>query len=148
MQSFSEIRSPEEFQLNTKKFYLSKLTASEGRQILIMYPSSAPRLFTHADYANNEQIMLQLFKHVFVEIEIGKYLALKTLDLIDNHVDNAIDLIALEKKMFEYNFGFFLEGKIFPGLTDFAVKIEEWATKIAMSFSEQLFQVEKPRSVN
>jgi hypothetical protein len=104
--------SPKEFTFTThegheKKFILSKFPAVEGREILCQWPLTAlPKV---GDYPANEEIMFKLMAYVAVPQKTGDPLRLTTKELINNHVPDAVLNMSLEREMFKYNFGFFLE---------------------------------------
>jgi hypothetical protein len=98
------------------KFVLSKFPATVGREILLQYPTSAlPKV---GDYSTNEALMLRMMKYVAVIIDgRPEPLELTTMELVDNHVKGASDLLRLEWAMMNYNFDFFGDGKL-SGILD------------------------------
>lgn len=90
-----------------KTFFISRLPAVQGREIVAKYPMSAlPKV---GDYAVNEETMLKLVSFVAVEKPDG--LRLTTRALVDNHVSDWEMLFQLEKAMLAYNTSFFGNGK-------------------------------------
>lgn len=99
---------PKEIEIKGKKYIISKLPATVGREVLFKYPTSnLPKV---GDYNVSQEIMLKLLSYVAVELEDGRQIQLNTQSLIDNHVPSAEALILLEKEMFVYNFDFFHDG--------------------------------------
>ena len=99
---------PKEIEIRDKKYIISKLPATVGREILFKYPTSnIPKI---GDYNVSQEIMLKLLSYTAVVLPDGTQLELKTQTLVDNHVPNAEMLILLEKEMFLYNFSFFSDG--------------------------------------
>lgn len=114
---------PKEISINGKKFIISKLPATVGREVLFLYPTSnIPKV---GDYKASQDIMLKLMSYVAVETADGKQVELKTQALVDNHIPNAETLILLEKEMFAYNFDFFTNGNA----SNFLKALEKRATQ-------------------
>lgn len=108
MARFEQFIDPERVEVGEKAFYLSKLPATEGRELVMQYPTSAvPKL---GDYATNEAMMFKLLARVAVEIPGGTPLALETRGLIDNHVADWEMLVKLEGLMIAKNCSFFANG--------------------------------------
>ena len=105
---------PKEFSVTdhegkTHVYILSKIPAVQGRKILCQYPLSAlPKV---GDYAENERVALDLMSYVAVPVKGGQPVRLATEILINNHVPDAVVQMTIEREMFNYNFGFFLEEK-------------------------------------
>lgn len=92
-----------------KAFVISKLPATVGREILAKYPvSNIPKL---GEYQASEEAMLKLMSYVGVPIDgRDEPLQLTTRTLVENHIEDAEQLLRLEMAMMEYNFSFFGKG--------------------------------------
>jgi len=112
-----------DIEIRGKKFVISKLPATVGREVLFLYPTSnIPKV---GDYGKSQEVMLKLMSYVGVRLENGDVLQLKTKELVDNHVPDAETLILLEKEMFAYNYDFFQNGNA----STFFQELEKRATK-------------------
>lgn len=140
------MKEPKEMTVNGKQFILTKFPPVAGREIVMMYPSSALPKF--GSYKVNQEIMLKLMSYVFVPMPSGDPLPLSSQALVDNHVSDWEMLTALEKAMLEYNCTFFQNGLISKFLDDLAQKVPEWVTKTLMDLSRQSSPMEKPPSTN
>lgn len=90
----------------TKEFFISRMPAVQGREIVAKYPMSAlPKI---GDYAVNEETMLKMMG--FVAVAAADGLRLTTKALVDNHVSDWEMLAQLEKGMLAYNTSFFGNG--------------------------------------
>lgn len=101
-----------------KTFVLSRLPCIPMREVMAKYPvSNIPKL---GEYRASEEVMLLLLSHVAVMVEgRAEPLRLSTSQLINNHVDDAEQLLRLEFAMLEYNTSFFGQGggsNFFAGL--------------------------------
>lgn len=137
---------PKEISINGKKFIISKLPATVGREVLFLYPTSnIPKV---GDYKASQDIMLKLMSYVAVETADGTQVELKTQALVDNHIPNAETLILLEKEMFAYNFDFFTNGNA----SNFLKALEKRATQkgigMLTTLLERLSQAGKQPSKN
>jgi hypothetical protein len=102
----------------SKTFILSRLPAVPMREIMAKYPvSNIPKL---GDYEVSKEVMTLLLSFVGVRVEgRDEPLLLNTIALINNHVDDAEQLLRLEYAMLEYNTSFFGQGgasNFFAGL--------------------------------
>jgi len=137
---------PKDFELNGKKYLLTKFPAIQGREIVCKYPlSGMPKL---GDYAANEEIMLKLMSYVYVKLNEGVPLKLETRALIDNHVGTWENLMRIEAAMLEYNCSFFQNGRASTFLAGIAQKLPQWISKTLKDSLEQLSQTEKQPSTN
>lgn len=135
-----------EIEIRGRKYVISKVPATVGREILFKYPTSnIPKI---GDYAASQDIMLKMMAYVAAVTPEGQRIELKTQTLVDNHVPNAETLILLEKEMFSYNFDFFHDGNA----SDFLKALETRATtkgiEILTTLLERLSQAEKQHSTN
>lgn len=126
----ADLLKPKDFSVldheGKEHFYiLSKIPAVEGREILCQYPLTAlPKV---GDYKANEEVMLKLMS--FVGVKAGNTVVrLTSPTLINNHVPDAVVNMAIEREMFQYNFGFFLEER---ALTFFERLIQMVDSKIS-----------------
>lgn len=133
-----------EIEVKGRRYIISKVPATVGREILFKYPTSnIPKI---GDYAASNDIMLKLMSYVAAITPDGNRVELKTQSLVDNHVPNAESLILIEKEMFKYNFDFFQNGNA----SDFLTALEKRATtkgiEILTTLLERLSQGEKQPS--
>lgn len=135
-----------EIEVRGKRFIISKVPATVGREILFKYPTSnIPKI---GDYNASNEIMLKLMSYVAVEMPNGDKLQLSTQTLVDNHIPDAQTLILLEKEMFAYNFDFFQNGNA----SNFLKGLEKRATQkgigMLTTLLERLSVKEKQHSTN
>lgn len=137
---------PKEISVNGKKFIISKLPATVGREVLFLYPTSnIPKV---GDYKASQDIMLKLMSYVAVETADGKQVELKTQALVDNHIPNAETLILLEKEMFAYNFDFFTNGNASNFLKALEKRATQKGIEMLTTLLERLLQAGKQPSKN
>lgn len=142
----SQFIQEQDFEIGGKKFILSKLPATVGREIVTQYISSGmPKI---GDYKLNEAMMLKMMRYVQVVPETGANLALSSQGLIDSHISDWETLAKIEIAMLEYNVSFFQNGRISNFLTDTAQKLPRWISKILADSLAPLLQKEKPPSTN
>lgn len=99
---------PKEIEVGGKKFMMSKLPATAGREILMSYAGDGKGMTGASD-----KTVLPLLS--FCSVKIGEvWVRLSTAELIDSHLSGAESLVELEMKMLEYNFSFFGQGKTSP----------------------------------
>lgn len=137
---------PKEIEIRDKKYIISKLPATVGREILFKYPTSnIPKI---GDYNVSQEIMLKLLSYTAVVLPDGTQLELKTQTLVDNHVPNAEMLILLEKEMFLYNFSFFSDGNASAFLKALEKRAIQKGSEILTTLLGQLSRQEKQPSTN
>lgn len=138
---------PKEVVIDGKNFILSKVPAVAGREIFSQYlTSAAPKI---GSYDLNKVLMQKLLSYVAVSAGEGApNLKLINDDLINNHVPSWEMLLKLEAAMIEYNCSFFQNGRVSTFLQDVAQKLPAWITKTLTDSLQQLFQTEKPPSMN
>ena len=86
------------------EFIICKVPAIVGRELSREYVTS--NLPVVGGSAASTQAMLKLLSYVDVVKPDGDQINLGTSDLIENHVEDAEELIWLEWEMVKYNFGF------------------------------------------
>jgi hypothetical protein len=95
-----------------RTFYVSKMTAWDGLEIMARYPASlvtataVPKL---AEWETIKDLQLRIMKYVAVEIN-GRLLPLSTQALIDNHAGDWECLARLIAEEVKYNNRFFRDG--------------------------------------
>jgi hypothetical protein len=137
---------PKEITLEGKRFVISKFPATDGREILVKYfPSGIPKF---GDYKTNEECMFKMMNFVKVITENNHEIILSTKQILNNHVEDAAMLLYLEWAILEYNFSFFLKGRISTLSEAIALKVPEWTLKMLTGLSDLLSKVEKPPSTN
>lgn len=137
---------PKEIEIRGRKYIISKLPATVGREVLFKYPTSnIPKI---GDYAVSQEIMLKLLSYVAVPLEDGRQIELNTQALVDNHVPNAETLILLEKEMFMYNYDFFQDGTASAFLTALEKRAIQKGSEILTTLLGHLSQAAKQPSTN
>lgn len=137
---------PKEIEIEGKKFIISKFPATDGREILVKYfPSGVPKI---GDYKTNEECMYKMMHFIKAITSNGQEIELATKQILNNHVEDAAMLLYLEWAILEYNFAFFLKGRILTFFEDIARRVPEWTLKMLTGLSEQLSKVEKQHSTN
>lgn len=137
---------PKEVEVRGRKYTISKLPATVGREIMFMYPTSnIPKI---GDYKSSQSIMLKLMSYVAVILPDGRELRLTTEDLVNNHVPDAETLLCLEKEMFKYNFNFFQNGNASNFLTELEKRATQKGIGILTTLLERLSQAGKQPSTN
>lgn len=97
----SELKKPIDIEVldqesNLKTFTISRLPALVGREVMAKYISgNSPKI---GEYQVSEEAMLLLFQYIEHD-----GIRLINKDLINNHVDDATQLITLEFRMLQYN---------------------------------------------
>lgn len=97
----TELKKPLETEVldqegNIKTFTISRLPALVGREVMAKYISgNSPKI---GEYQVSEEAMLLLFQYIEHD-----GIRLVNKDLINNHVDDATQLITLEFRMLQYN---------------------------------------------
>lgn len=137
---------PKEVEVRGRKYIISKLPATVGREVMFMYPTSnIPKV---GDYPSSQKIMLKLMSYVAVVLPDGRELQLTTEDLVNNHIPNAETLLMLEKEMFKYNFDFFQNGNASTFLQELEKRATQKGIGILTTLLERLSLAEKQRSTN
>ena len=125
-----------------KAFFMSRLPAVQGREIVAKYPMSAlPKV---GDYAVNEEVMLKLMS--FVAVEKADGLRLTTRALVDNHVSDWEMLFQLEKAMLSYNTSFFTNGNTSDFFVTIAHTLKAFLISTLMDLSAASSKPNKRRS--
>lgn len=137
---------PKEIEIRGKKYVISKLPATVGREVLFKYPTSnLPKV---GDYNVSHEIMLKLLSYTAVVLEDGRQIELNTQSLVDNHVPNAETLILLEKEMFMYNYDFFQNGTASAFLQALEKRAIQKGSEILTTLLAQLSHQVKQPSTN
>lgn len=137
---------PKEIEIKGKKYIISKMPATVGREVLFKYPTSnIPKI---GDYNVSQEIMLKLLSYVAVVLPDGSNIELKTQSLVDNHVPNAESLILLEREMFLYNYDFFQDGTASAFLAALEKRAMQKGSEILTTLLGRLSQAEKQPSTN
>lgn len=137
---------PKEIEIKGKKYVISKLPATVGREVLFKYPTSnLPKV---GDYNVSQEIMLKLLSYTAVVLEDGRQIELNTQSLVDNHVPNAETLILLEKEMFMYNYDFFQNGTASAFLQALEKRAIQKGSEILTTLLAQLSHQAKQPSTN
>lgn len=149
-----QLRDPKEITVTDgdgkeKKFFLSKMTAWDGLEIMSRFPGSilATAVPKISDWEIVQKLQLKVMKYVAVDIN-GTLLALTTQALIDNHCADWEVLGRLLVCEVEYNNSFFRNGTASNFLGDIARRYLVKLSEILTQSLEPLSQQEKPPSMN
>lgn len=123
--------------IDGKEFVISKLPAVVGREVLFKYAASGKNILTNGDYSISEEVMKKILSYVGVNVD-GRIIELKTEELINNHVQNAMTLIKLEREMISYNFDFFTQEKILAFCQKFLQLADKESMRILTALWERL----------
>ena len=151
MAEIAGLLKPKSFEATTldgeaRVFWISRLPATLGREIVAVYPMSAlPKI---GDYAVNEATMLKMLAHVAVEIAPGNFQRLTTRALVDNHTGDWECLFAVERAMLAYNTSFFQNGKISDIFADIGQNLSRWISKTLTDLLAASSRQGKPPSTN
>lgn len=120
---FEKLKDPSEIQIGGKTCYVSKIPAFYAQRIIL----NAGEALTSLDMAKlPEPVILDLLSYTAVKFdETGTNVVLDSIDTVNSLIDNPKDLIELELKLVEYNFGFFFDGslrEVFKPLEDLMKK--------------------------
>lgn len=97
-------------EINGKTYTIYEMPCTVSREILTQYAiANAPKL---GNYEDSEKLMLKVMKHVAVTLDGGYEQKLTTLELINNHVPDALTLMKLEKEVIQYSNDFLADGEI------------------------------------
>ena len=119
------------------KFYISKLPATVGREIVAKYPvSNMPKL---GDYKVSEETMLKLISYT-QRIYEDRVQELTSKALIDNHIPSWEILAQLEAYMLDHNCSFFDIGKVLTSLKELKALAQPKNIKTLMDSLVQLSQ--------
>lgn len=146
---------PKEVTIKTQKgedrtYILSKLPATEGRELVVKYPSDLGSIVAKGgkEYEQSEATMLKLMASVAVVLSTGEHLKLTTKALVNNHVPDWETLVKLEKAQLEYNVSFFGAGLSSAFLESFSQKVAPWISKTLIPLLATSLQTGKPPSTN
>jgi hypothetical protein len=127
------------------KYLLYKIPAVAGREILCQWPLTAlPKV---GDYSANEGVALKMLSYVAVE-KNGTPIRLSTTELVDNHVPDAVVMMRIEREMFKYNFGFFLEEKVLTFFERLTGMIDSKISEMLTASLQRSSPTEKRPSTN
>jgi len=100
----STLIEPKETTIGGKKFLLSKLPATVGREVLLVYASEAGGGGTSFENVPLEKSLRLLS---YASIKLGdSWQRLETKELIDAHILNVLDYVSLEQQMLDHSMDF------------------------------------------
>jgi hypothetical protein len=106
---FEKLKDPKEEKIGNLTCYVSKIPAFYAQRILLAGGSALSTL----DMTKlPESVILELLSYTAVENENGGKVVLDGIEMVNVMIENPKDLIALELKLVEYNFGFFFDGSL------------------------------------
>jgi hypothetical protein len=104
------MKDPITKEINGRTYTIYEMPCTISREILTQYAiANAPKL---GNYEDSEKLMLKVMKHVSVILDGGYEQRLTTLELINNHVPDAMTLMKLEKEVIQYSNDFLADGEI------------------------------------
>jgi hypothetical protein len=108
--SIEKMKDPIRKEFEGKEYIIYEMPCTVSREVLAQYAiANMPKL---GDYETSEKLMLKVMKHVAVILEGGYEQKLTTIELINNHVPNALTLMKLEKEVIQYSNDFLADGEI------------------------------------
>lgn len=115
-----------------KVYKIRQFPATECLRFVTLYPESIALSGTKVgNYNISEKLMVEMMAYVSVVCEGGLEVPLSTIDMINNHCDFNV-LQSLIREMFDFNTGFFTEGKVWSflnqvikGLTDSLIEMSK-----------------------
>ena len=139
-----DLRNPKEITVEDgdgkiHKFFISKMPAFEGFEIMARYPislatSTIPKL---SDWPLVADLQLKILKYVAVDMPGGKPLPLSTQALIDNHCADWEVMGRLLAAEVEYNNSFFRKGIVSNFFAEVALTIIKKISEILTQSSAQ-----------
>lgn len=91
-----------------KTFIVKKAPATVAYEVALRYKKVGEK---GKDEISEQMTCLNaLMKYVDVDLGDGRTMALDSESVINQHIKSVSDLVDLQKKIMEVNFGFFLEG--------------------------------------
>lgn len=133
MKSFDELKDPKEYKIGNLTCAVSKIPAFYAQRIIL----AAGEAINDLNMAKiPEPVLLDLLSYCAVKNPSGEWIVLDDLGCINLLITNPKDLIALELKAVEYNFGFFFDGslrEVFAPLVELIKQSAETSTRSAVS---------------
>lgn len=106
---FEELKNPKQVKINGSTYYTSTIPAFFAQRILL----KAGDALSSLDVSKlPETVITDLLSYTAYENEYGNKIVLDCVDIINECVANPIDLIELELKEIEENYGFFFDGSL------------------------------------
>ena len=129
MKSYDELQEPKEFKVGNLSCAVGKIPAFYAQRIIL----AAGGALSDMDMTKlPESVILELLSYCAVKNPAGEYKVLDDLGVVNLLIDSPKDLIAIEIKAVEYNFGFFLDGslrEVFAPLIEQVRKSAETSTR-------------------
>ena len=115
---FDKLKDPKKVSIGGLTCYVSKIPAFYAQRIMLAAGESLASL----DVSKvPESVILELLSYTAVENSNGNPIVLDEVEVINEMIEDPKDLIELELRVLEYNFGFFFDGslrKVFDPLID------------------------------
>lgn len=106
---FEQLIKPVEFKIGSKKFYTSTIPAFYAQRIML----NAGEALANLDVSKiPESTILEILSYSAFENENGIPVVLDGIEIINQCVESPKELIELEMKVIEENFGFFFDGSL------------------------------------
>jgi hypothetical protein len=104
------MKDPIRKEFDGKEYIIYEMPCTVSREVISQYAiANAPKI---GNYELSEKLMLKVMKHVAVMLDNGYEQKLTNIDLINNHVPNALTLMKLEKEVIQYSNDFLADGEI------------------------------------
>ena len=104
------MKDPIRKEFDGKEYIIYEMPCTVSREVISQYAlANAPKI---GNYELSEKLMLKVMKHVGVMLDNGYEQKLVNIDLINNHVPNALTLMKLEKEVIQYSNDFLADGEI------------------------------------
>lgn len=103
--------SPKNVEIGGKKFIVSKIPAIQAQRIYGKIIGVVQEMGDIGITALPQDIVSELLKYTAIRLDDGD-IPLDTVDKVNTHCTNLIDLIELQTVMVKENFGFFFDGSL------------------------------------
>lgn len=107
--TFEDLKDPEQFKTGNIEYAVGKIPAFYAQRIML---ASGEALGSLDVSKIPEPALLELLSYCAVKNPSGDYVVLDDVDVLNLLVPSPKDLIAIELKAVEYNFGFFFDGSL------------------------------------
>lgn len=126
---FSQLIDPREVKIGNKTFFTSTIPAFYAQRIML---TAGPALADLDVSKLPESVILEILSYCAVKNDNGDGIVLDEIELINMAFESTTQLIELEMKEIEENFGFFFDGslqRIFQPLVELIKKSSETSTR-------------------
>lgn len=106
---FEKLKDTKKVSIGNITCYISKIPAFYAQRILM---KGGEALASMNLSILPEEVITQILSYTAIENANGAKIVLDDIFVVNEMIENPKDLIALELKMVEYNFGFFFDGSL------------------------------------